>query len=46
MIALQLQKAFIRQADEIKNLKNKLTDSQERVRELEHEIKRLQGLVK
>lgn len=43
---IELQKAFIRQADEIKNLKNKLSDSEERVRELEHEVKRLQAQIK
>lgn len=41
----ELRKAFIKQTDEIKNLKNKLSDSEERVRELEHEIKRLQLLI-
>lgn len=43
---IELQKAFLKQVDEIKNLKNKLSDSEERVRELEHEVKRLQMLIK
>lgn len=39
---LQLRKAYNRQAEEIKNLRNQLSISEKRIRELEAEVKRLQ----
>lgn len=41
---LQLKKAFNRQIEEIKNLKNQLANSEKRVQDLEIEVKRLQLL--
>lgn len=41
---LQLRKAYNRQIEEIKNLKNQLTNSEKRCEELEIEVKRLQLL--
>lgn len=41
LFRLQLRKAFNRQIEEIKNLKNQLANSEERVRELQSEVNRL-----
>lgn len=38
----QLRKAFTQQTEEIKNLKNQLTSSEQRIKELESELNRLQ----
>lgn len=40
----QLRKAYNRQIEEIKNLKNQLANSEKRCEELEIEVKRLQLL--
>lgn len=42
----QLRKAFNRQAEDIKNLKNALANSDKRVLELEAEVTRLQIQIK
>lgn len=45
-LIFQLRKAFTRQSEEIKNLRNQLASSDKRVQELEVEVKRLQTLLK
>lgn len=44
LIYFQLRKAYNRQIEEIKNLKNQLVNSEKRREELEIEVKRLQLL--
>lgn len=41
-VTTQLRKAYNRQIEEIKNLRNELVNSEKRICELELEIKRLQ----